>query len=61
MRRNWHKCTSENKFDSTIRLSNPENLIVMKLSLYDEGCGRKSHIFTAHAQKLAQVYIREQI
>jgi len=60
MRRNWHKCTSEHKFDSTIRLSNPENLMVTKLSLYDKGCGRKSHIFTAHAQKREQYYFRSQ-
>jgi len=32
----------------------------MTVSLYNEGCGRKSHIFTAHAQKLAQVYIGAQ-
>jgi len=38
----------------------PKTCIVVTFSLYDEGCGRKSHIFTAHAQKRAQVYIRAQ-
>jgi len=37
MRRNWHKYTSEHNFDSTVQLSDPENLIVMKLSLYGKG------------------------
>jgi len=44
-------------FDS----ATPKTCPVVMFSLYDEGCGRKSHIFTAHAQKLAQVYIRQQI
>jgi len=108
MRRNWHKGTSDHILDSTIRLSDPENLysrdvfalrrrmwtkiayfhcacaetgtsvlpstiltapfnsatpktcIVVTFLLYDEGCGRKSHIFTAHAQKREQYCFRSQ-
>jgi len=37
MRRNGNNTTSGHNLNSTIRLSDPENLIVMKLSLYGKG------------------------